>query len=133
VLGEAHQNPSRNASSGPSNIRPQTTVESDKSSDNDERSKQTSPEDIHPGYPYRENLGENDNLPERTYPRSYLATQVDQVSGDPRIQGKEEKGSIPYDKGTLMAQPMEVVYDDVEDEVTSYPLGEDTYLDTNFL
>jgi hypothetical protein len=28
---------------------------------------------------------------------------------------------------------MEVVYDDIEDEVTSYPLGEDAYLDTDFL
>jgi hypothetical protein len=28
---------------------------------------------------------------------------------------------------------MEVVYDDVEDEVTSYPFGEDAYLDTDFL
>jgi hypothetical protein len=28
---------------------------------------------------------------------------------------------------------MEVVYDNVEDEVASYPLGEDAYLDTDFL
>jgi hypothetical protein len=28
---------------------------------------------------------------------------------------------------------MEVVYDDIEDEVASYPLGEDAYLDTDFL
>jgi hypothetical protein len=28
---------------------------------------------------------------------------------------------------------MEVVYDDIKDEVVSYPLGEDTYLDTDFL
>jgi hypothetical protein len=134
VLGEAHQNPARNALPGPSNVRPQTTVESDKSSEGDARSKQMSPtEDIHPGYPYRENLGENDDLPERTYPRPYLAVQVDQVSGDPRIRGKEEKGSIPYDKGMLTAQPMTVVYDDIEDEVASYPLGEDAYLDMDFL
>jgi hypothetical protein len=65
VLGEAHQNPDRNTSPGPSNVQPQTTVESDKSSEDDEQSKQMSPaEDIHPGYPYRENLGENDDLPE---------------------------------------------------------------------
>jgi hypothetical protein len=28
---------------------------------------------------------------------------------------------------------MEVMYDDIEDEVASYPLGEDAYLDTDFL
>jgi hypothetical protein len=28
---------------------------------------------------------------------------------------------------------MEVVYNDVEDEIASYPLGEDAYLDTDFL
>jgi predicted nucleotidyltransferase len=28
---------------------------------------------------------------------------------------------------------MKVVYDDIEDEVASYPLGEDTYLDMDFL
>jgi hypothetical protein len=136
VLGEKHQDPARNASPGPLNIRPQTTVESDKSSEDNVRSKQTSPalmEDIHPGYPYRENLGENDDLPERTYPRPYLAAQMDRITGDPRIQGKKEKGSIPYDEGTLTAQPMEVVYDDIEDEIASYPLGEDAYLDTDFL
>jgi hypothetical protein len=71
VLGEAHQSPTRNASPGPSNVCPRTTVESDKSESDEERSKQTSlalMEDIHPRYPYRENLGENDDLPERTYP-----------------------------------------------------------------
>jgi hypothetical protein len=89
--------------------------------------------DKHPGYPYRDNLGENNDLPEGTYPRPYLAVQTDRITRDPRIRGKEEKGSIPYDEGMLMAQPMEVVYNDVEDEVASYPLGEDAYLDTDFL
>jgi hypothetical protein len=28
---------------------------------------------------------------------------------------------------------MEVIYNDIEDKVVSYPLGEDTYLDTDFL
>jgi hypothetical protein len=90
-------------------------------------------ENIHPGYPYRENLKENNDLPERIYPCPYLAAQTDKVTGDPRIRGKEEKGSMPYDEGTLTAQPMEVVYDDVEDEIALYPLGEDAYLDTDFL
>jgi hypothetical protein len=78
-------------------------------------------------------LGENNDLPEQTYPRPYLTAQTDRITGDPRIRGKEEKGSIPYDEGTLTAQPMEVVYDDVEDEIASYPLGKDAYLDTDFL
>jgi hypothetical protein len=88
VLGEAHRNPTRNASLGPLNVRPRMTVKSKELSNNDVQSKQTSPaltEDIHPRYPYRENLGENDDLPERTYPRPYLTTQTDQISGDPRI------------------------------------------------
>jgi hypothetical protein len=32
-----------------------------------------------------------------------------------------------------MAQPMEVMYDNIEDDVMSYPLGEDAYLDTDYL
>jgi hypothetical protein len=88
VLGEAHQNPAQNASPGPSNIRPRTIVKSNESKSNATQSKQTSlalMEDLHPGYPYRENLGENDDLPIRSYPRPYLTAQTDQVSGDPRI------------------------------------------------
>jgi hypothetical protein len=42
-------------------------------------------EDLHPDYPYRENLGENDDLLKWTYPRPYLAAQTDQISGDLRI------------------------------------------------
>jgi hypothetical protein len=90
-------------------------------------------ESLHPRYPYRENIGENDDLPECHYSRPYLAAQVDHTSREPRVQGKEEKGDIPYDKGPLTAQPMEVVYNNIEDEVMSYPLGEDAYLDTDFL
>jgi hypothetical protein len=101
ILGEAHQNPTRNAPAGPSN---QQAKEEDGELKYEEepRSKQTSlalTENIHPGYPYRENLGENDNLPMHVYPRPYLAAQTDQVSGDPRIRGKEEKGSVPYNEG----------------------------------
>jgi hypothetical protein len=136
VLGEKHRDPARNVSPGPSNVRPRTAIKSDKSSENDERSKQMSPalmEDIHPGYPYRENLRENDDLPVQNYLRPYLAAQTDKITGDPRIRGKEEKGSMPYNEGTLTAQPMEVVYEDVEDKIVSYPLGEDAYLDMDFL
>jgi hypothetical protein len=41
------------------------------------RSNQTSPtntEDLHPRYPYRENIINNNNLPQDHYPRPYLAT-----------------------------------------------------------
>jgi hypothetical protein len=43
------------------------------------RSNQTSPtntEDLHPGYPYQENINNNDDLPQNHYPRPYLAAQV---------------------------------------------------------
>jgi hypothetical protein len=55
------------------------------------------------------------------------------LNGDPRILGREEKGAATYDKGPLMAQPMKVVEDDIEDEITMYPIGENAYLDTDFL
>jgi hypothetical protein len=90
-------------------------------------------ESLHPGYPYRENIGDNDDLPRQHYSQLYLAAQVDCANGEPRVRGKDEKGDIPYDEGPLTAQPMEVVYDDIEDKVVSYPLGEDAYLDTDFL
>jgi hypothetical protein len=145
VLGEAYRNPTRNAIPGPSNTeaepsntQPHTTVENDDELEYEEdpRSKQTSPaltEDIHPRYPYRENIRDNDNLPRPHYSRPYLAAQTDCVSREPRVRGKDEKGDIPYDEGPLTAQPMEVVYNDIEDKVTSYPLGEDAYLDTDYL
>jgi hypothetical protein len=47
--------------------------------------------------------------------------------------GRIEKGVATYDEGPLMAQPMDVVEDDIEDEVTMYPLRENVYLDTDFL
>jgi hypothetical protein len=54
----------------------------------DPRSKQMSPtrtEDMHPGYLYRENIGDNDDLPKLHYSRPYLVAQVDYVTGDSRI------------------------------------------------
>jgi hypothetical protein len=100
------------------------------------RSNQTSPaltENLHPGYPYRENTGDNDDLPKPHYSRPYLAAQVDYVTGDPRIRGKNEKGDIPYDEGPLTVTPFDTVAEDIEDEVATYPFGEDAYLDTDFL
>jgi hypothetical protein len=100
VLEEAYRDPTRNveaarnaeaAQARPSSMPPPpTTVE-----DNDEleyeedpQSKQTSPaltENIHPGYPYRENIGDNNDLPRPHYSRPYLAAQVNYVMGDLRI------------------------------------------------
>jgi hypothetical protein len=140
VLGEAryaeHRSMTENAEVGPSNTRPRTTIEDDDSEDENLRSKQTSPaitKNLHPRYPYRENIRDNDNLPREHYTHLYLAAQVDYISGEPRVRGKDEKRDIPYNEGPLMAQPMEVIYDDIKDKVTSYPLREDAYLDTDFL
>jgi hypothetical protein len=115
-----------------------TTVEDDNELEYEEdpRSKQMSPtrtENIHPGYPYRENIGDNDDLPKLHYSHPYLAAQVDYVTGDPRIRGKDEKGNIPYDEGTLTVNPFDTVPEDIEDKVATYPFGEDAYLDTDFL
>jgi hypothetical protein len=71
VIGEVYRNPTRNASPGPSNVQPKKTGESDECENDAGRSKQTSlagMEDLHPRYPYRENLGENNDLPIRSYP-----------------------------------------------------------------
>jgi hypothetical protein len=112
------------------------TVEDNDHKEGGTQSKQTSPaltEDIHPGYPYRENINNNNNLPQAHYPRPYLAAQVNQSNGDPRVLGKAERGAPTYDEGPLTAQPMAVVRDDLEEEVATYPFGENAYLDTNFL
>jgi hypothetical protein len=93
----------------------------------------TNTEDLHPGYPYRENINNNDDLPQDHYPHPYLAAQVNRSNGDPRILGRMEKGVATYDEGPLMAQLMAVVEGDIEDEVATYPLGENVYLDTDFL
>jgi hypothetical protein len=58
---------------------------------------------------------------------------VDYVTGDLRIRGKDEKGDIPYDEGPLTVTPFDTVTEDIEDEVATYPFGEDAYLDTDFL
>jgi hypothetical protein len=103
VMDETYNDPThdadaaRNAEAGPSNpvegptnAPPPTTIEDDDELEYDEdpRSKQTSltlTEYIHSGYPYRENIGDNDDLPKPYYSRPYLAAQVDYVTGDPRI------------------------------------------------
>jgi hypothetical protein len=93
----------------------------------------TRTEDIHPGYPYRENIGDNEDLLKPYYSRPYLAAQVDYITGDPRIRGKDEKGDIPYNEGPLTVTLWNTVPEDIEDEVATYPFGEDAYLDTDFL
>jgi hypothetical protein len=49
------------------------------------------------------------------------------------VLGKAEKGAPIYDEGPLVAQPWTVVRNDFKDEVTTYPLGENVCLDTDFL
>jgi hypothetical protein len=127
-----------NAIEGPTNAPPPVTVEDveELEYEEDPRSKQTSPtqtKDIHPGYPYRENIGDNEDLPKPHYSRPYLAAQVDYVTGDPRIRGKDKKGDIPYDEGPLTVTTWDTVPEDIEDEVATYPFREDTFLDTDFL
>jgi hypothetical protein len=135
----------RNAEAGPSNPiegpvnkPPSVTVEDVEELEYEEppRSNQTSPaltENLHPGYPYRENIGDNDDLPKPHYSRPYLAAQVDFVTGDLRMRGKDEKGDIPYDEGPLTVTPFDTIAEDIEDEVATYPFREDAYLDTDFL
>jgi hypothetical protein len=131
VMDETYNDPARdveaarNADAGPSNPIEEPP-----------QSNQTSlalTENLHPGYPYRENIGDNDDLPKTHYSRPYLAAQVDYVTGDPRIRGKDEKGDIPYDEGPLTVTPYDTIAEDIEDEVVTYPFGEDAYLDTDFL
>jgi hypothetical protein len=93
----------------------------------------TTTEDIHPRYLYRENINNNKDLPQAHYLHLYLAMQVNRSNGDPRILGKEDKDAATYDKGPLKAQLMAVVEDNIEDKVAMYLLGENMYLDTNFL
>jgi hypothetical protein len=151
VMDEAYNDPARdveaaqnakagpsNAIEGPTNAPPPVTVEDVKELEYEEdpRSKQTLPtqtEDIHPGYPYRENIGDNEDLPKPHYSCLYLAAQVDYVTGDLRIRGKDKKGDIPYDKGPLTVTAWDTVPKDIEDEVATYPFGEDAFLDTDFL
>jgi hypothetical protein len=127
-----------NAIEGPTNAPIPITVEEVDKLEYEEppRSEQLSPtqtKNIHPGYPYRENIGDNKDLLKPHYSRLYLAAQVDYVTGDPRIRGKDEKGDIPYDEGHLTVTPWDTVPKDIEDEVATYPFGEDAYLDTDFL
>jgi hypothetical protein len=100
------------------------------------RSNQPSPattKDLHPGYPYRENIDNNEDLPQAHYPRPYLAAQVNRSNRDPRILGRTEKKVATYNEGPLKAQPMAVIENNIEDKVTMYSLGENAYLDTDFL
>jgi hypothetical protein len=144
VLGEAQNSEHRgaigdtnkNALAGPSNQPPPQTMVEDIESEEEAQSKQTSPaltEDLHPGYPYRENINNNEDLPQDGYPCPYLAAQVNHSNGDPRVLEKAEKGAPIYDEGPLVAQPWTVVRNDFKDEVTTYPLGENACLNTNFL
>jgi hypothetical protein len=88
---------------------------------------------LHPGYPYQEKGFDNLNIAPNTLPRPYVAIQVDKSNSNPCIYGKKEKDTPTYDEGPLYAQEVNPVDNDFEAQVVSYPWGEDTYLDTNFL
>jgi hypothetical protein len=87
----------KNTLAGPSNwSASRMTVKDDDPEGNEPRSKQTSPaltKDLHLRYPYRENLGNNEDLPQNNYPRPYITAQVNQASGDPRVRGERRKRS----------------------------------------
>ena len=89
--------------------------------------------DLHPGYSFREQTDQDDNLPNKQYPRPYLAAKVNPIMGEPRIHGRADKESPTYDEGPLHVTEVQEVEDNMEEEVGEYPFGEDAYLDPNFL
>lgn len=93
----------------------------------------TTTEPLHPGYPFREHIDRDNDLPNQHYPRPYLAIEVNPTTGDPRIIGKEHMTSPQYDEGPLVAQPIDHTEEDFEQEVGRYPFGENAFLNTNFL
>jgi hypothetical protein len=68
--------------------------------------------------------------------------EMDHFTGDPQIHSKQEVRAPTYDEGPLQAQPVDMwsptwnndlIEDDFEDEVKTYPFGESAYLNTQFL
>lgn len=43
----------------------------------------TTTEPLHPGYPFREHTDKDHDLPQKDYPRPYLAAEVNPTIGDP--------------------------------------------------
>jgi len=93
----------------------------------------TSTEPLHPGFPFREKTDNNNNLPPNDYERPYLAAQVHALDGDPRVIETNGINQPLYDEAKLTTQPTEDVDDDMENEVSSYPFGENAYLDPGYL
>jgi hypothetical protein len=48
------------------------------------------------------------------------------------VLGKVEKGAATYNEGPLITQPWEEENINIEDEIATYPLGENAQLDTDF-
>ena len=95
----------------------------------------TPTDNLHLGYPYREYIGNEADLPDDVTPHSYLSAQVNRCSGEPRVLGTAGKNEPVYDEAPLVAQSHRIGGDDLEmdDEHTVYPFGENAYLDPDFL
>ncbi len=93
----------------------------------------TTTKSTHPGFPFRKKTDLNDNLPKEAYERPYLAAKVHATNGDPRVIGTDGINQLLYDEAELTAQPMKEVDKDMENEVSSYPFGENAYLDPGYL
>ena len=89
--------------------------------------------DLHPGYPFKEQTDQDNDLPNERYPCPYLAAKVNPITGEPRIHGRADKESPTYDEGPLHATEVSEVDDNMEEEVGEYPFRENAYLDPNFL
>ena len=74
-------------------------------------------------------MGKETDLPEEIFPHPYLSTQVNRVTGEPRILGTADKNEPVYNEAPLVAQPNPPE----EDDHTVYPFGENAYLDPEFL
>jgi len=90
-------------------------------------------EPLHLGFPFRKKTDHDDNLSSDEYERPYLAAQVHASDGDPRVIGTNGINQPLYDEAKLTVQPVEDVDDDMENEVSSYPFGENAYLDLGYL
>ena len=94
----------------------------------------TPTEDDTLGYPYQLFLGdEEDDIPTDIRTRPYLAVQTNQTNGDPRLLGTESTNAPVYDEGPLNALPRPWMGGEEDQGVLKYNIGEDAYLDPNFL
>ena len=94
----------------------------------------TPTEDDTPDYLYRPFLGdEEDDIPTDVRTRPYLAALTNRANGDPRLLGTEGRNAPIYDEGPLNALPRPWIGEEEDQGVLKYNMGEDAYLDPNFL